>query len=87
MVLPVPGGGNEDVDPAEAEHGRSIYCDSADSWPLRGGGETAGDTGPNEMVEADGDRLEGSKLKGGNKGSSRSGGGGGAGVDGLGIGA
>ena len=42
MVLPVPGGGNEgggdhadsDVDPSEAEHGRAIYSDAADSGPM-----------------------------------------------------
>ena len=65
VVLPVPGGSNEgggdgadpDVNPSEAEHGRPIYCDAANSGPVRGGGETAGDTGPKEMVGADGDRL------------------------------
>ena len=42
MVLPVPGGGDEgggdradlDVDPSEAEHGRAIYCNAADSGPV-----------------------------------------------------
>ena len=42
VVLPVPGGSNEggggregqDVDPLEAEHGRSIYCDATDSGPM-----------------------------------------------------
>ena len=65
MVLTVPGGGDEggedhvdlDVDPSEAEHDRAIYCDAADSGPMRGGSETAGGTGPKEMVGADGDRL------------------------------
>ena len=98
MVLYVPGGGDEgggdgadpDVDPSEAEHGCAIYCDAAGSGPLRGGGETAGDTDPKEMVGADGDRLEGGQEKSGSKGRIRSsggGGGGGAGVDGIGIGA
>ena len=95
MVLPVPGRGNEgggdsadsDVDPSEAEHGRTIYCDAADSGPMQGGSETAGGTGPKEMMEVDGDRLEGGQGKGGSKGRRLSGGGGGAGVDGLGIGA
>ena len=71
MVLPVPGGGNEgggdradlDIDPPEAEHGHAIYCDSADSGPVRGGSKTAGVTGPNEMVGADRDRLEGAREK------------------------
>ena len=63
VVLPVPGGGDEgggdradsDIDPPEAEHGRAIYCDSADSGPVRGGSKTAGVTGPKEMVGADRD--------------------------------
>ena len=71
MVLTVPGGVDEggvdradlDVDPLEAEHGRAIYCDAADSGPMRGGSETAGDTGLKEMVGADGDLLEGGQGK------------------------
>ena len=63
MVLPVPGGGDEgggdradsDVNPSEAEHGRAIYCDAADSGPMLGGSDTARGTGPKEMVGADGD--------------------------------
>ena len=39
VVLTVPGGGDEggrdradsDINPPEAEHGREIYCDAADS--------------------------------------------------------
>ena len=93
VVLLVPGGGDEgggdgadpDVDPSEAEHDRAIYCDAANSGPLGGGGETAGDTGTKDMVGADKDRLEGGQVKGGSKGRRQSGGGGGAGVDGLGI--
>ena len=95
MVLPFPGGGDEeggdradsDVDPSEADHGRAIYFDVADSGPLRGGGETAGDTGPNEMVGADGDRLEYGQGKGGIEGWRRRGSDGRAGVDGLVLGA
>ena len=56
MVLPVPGGGDEggrdcadlDIDPLEAEHGRAIYCDTAQWAPPgdrkmreRGGAEAA----------------------------------------------
>ena len=90
MVLPVPGvsdeGGGDradsDVDPSEAEHGRSIYCDATDSGPVRGGSKTAGGKGPNEMVGEDGDPLEGGQGKGGIKGR-RSSGGGRAGVDGI----
>ena len=54
MVLPVPGRGNgggrdrldSDVDHSEADHGRAIYCNAADSGPMRGGSETVGETGP-----------------------------------------
>ena len=73
MVLPVPGGGDEggrdradlEIDPPESEHGRAIYCDTADSGPVRGGSKTAGDTGPKEMVGADGYLLGGGQGKGG----------------------
>ena len=93
VVLPVPGRGDAgggdradpDVNPLEAEHGRAIYCDVADSGPMQGGSETARDTGPKEMVGADGDRLEGVQGKGGSKGRRRRGGGGGSGVDELGL--
>ena len=93
MVLPVPGRGDEgggdradsDIDPPEAEHGRTIYCDAADSGPVQGGSKTAGGTDPKEMVGADGNRLEGGQGKGGSN-VRRSGGGGGAGFDGLGLG-
>ena len=67
MVLPVPGGGYKggrdradlDIDPPEAEHGRAIYCNAADSGSVRGGSKTVGGTGPKEMVGVDGDLLEG----------------------------
>ena len=78
---------DSDVYPLEAEHGRAIYCNAADSGPMRGGSETAGGTGPNEMVGEDGDRLEDGQGKCGSKGRRQSGGGGGAGVNGLGLGA
>ena len=95
VVLLVPGRGDEggggcedpDVDPSEAKHGRAIYCDAAYSGPMRGVSETDGDTGPKEMVGADGDRLEGGQGKGGSKVRRRRGGGGRAGVYGLGLGA
>ena len=77
-----------DVNPLEAEHGRAIYCDAADSGPMQSGSEAAGDTGPKDMVGADGDRLEGGQGNGGGKGRRRiggGGGGGGAGVDRLGL--
>ena len=89
MVLPDPDGSDEgggdradsDIDPPEAEHGRAFYCDASDSGPVRGGSKTAGGTGPNTMVGADGDRLEGGQGKGGINGRS-----GRDSVDGLGIG-
>ena len=94
MVLPVPGGGDEgggdradsDIDPPEAEHDRTNYCNATDSGPVRGGSKTAGGTGPKEMVGADGDQLEGGHGKGGIKGMRRRGEGGGARVDGLRLG-
>ena len=50
VVVPIPVGGDEgggdfadsDFNPPEAEHGRAIYCDAADSGPVRGGSKTAG---------------------------------------------
>ena len=61
--------------------GRTIYCDAADYGPVRGGSKTARCTGPNVMVGADGDRLEGGQGKGGSNRRS-----GGASIDGLGLG-
>ena len=63
VVLPIPGGSTEgggrredqDIDPLEAEYGRAIYCDANDYGPVLGDRETAGDTGPKEMVGTDGD--------------------------------
>ena len=94
MVLPLPGEGDEgggdradsDINPPEAEHGRAIYCDAADSGPVRGGSNTARGTGHKEMVGSDGDIMEGGQGNVSSKGR-RSGGGVGAGVDGLGLGA
>ena len=89
MVLPVTGGGDEggrdhadlDIDPPEAEHGRAIYCDAADSGPVRGASKTSGCTGPKVVVGADGDRLEGGQGEGGiNRRGS------GAGIEGHGLG-
>ena len=93
VVLTVPGGGNEGggdradlgIDPPEAEHGRSIYCNAADSGPVRGGSKTAGGMGPKEMVVAEGDRLERGQGKGGSY-KRRNSRGGRAGDDGLGLG-
>ena len=85
VVLPVTGGGDEgggdrvdsDIDPPEAEHGRAIYCNAADSGPVREGRKMGGYTDTNAVVVADGDRLEGGQGEGGSNGRS-----GGAGVDG-----
>ena len=58
MVLPLPSGGSkggrgcegQDIGPPETEYGHTIYCDEADSWDLRGGGETVGDTSTTAVV-------------------------------------
>ena len=58
MVLPLPGGGSkggggregQDIGPPETEYGRAIYFNKTDSGALRGGRETAGDTGPTAVV-------------------------------------
>ena len=57
-----------DIGPPEAEYGRAIHCDPADSRTLRGGGAVGGDTGPTTMVGTTRDRLEagaGTGRKGG----------------------
>ena len=90
VVLPVPGGGDEgggdradlEIDHPEAEHGRAIYCNAADSGPVKEGSNTAWCTGTKAVVGADGDQLEGGQGKGGSSGRC-----GGAGVDRLGLGA
>ena len=89
VILPVPGGGDEggrdhadlDIDPPETEHGREIYCDAADSGPMREGSKTAGCTGPKVVVVVDRDLMEGGQRKGGSNGRI-----GGARVDRLGLG-
>ena len=63
MVLPPSGGSNtgcrdcegEDIGPQETEYGRAIRCDATDSGPLRELGAAGGDTGPPQMVVAEGD--------------------------------
>ena len=63
VVLPVTGGCDEgggdlsdsDLDPPEAEHGRAIYCDAADSGPVREVSKTAGRTGTQVVVGVEGD--------------------------------
>ena len=71
MVLPLPGGGDEgdgdradsDIDPSEAEHGRSIYCDAANSGPVRGSSNTAGARFPRRWWEQTGIYWKGAREK------------------------
>ena len=73
MVLPLPGRGckgvrgpeGQDIGPPETEYGRAMYCDTTDSWALRGGGEAAGYTCPTAVVGTVGNRLEFGKVEGG----------------------
>ena len=46
---------DSDVNPPEAEYGRAIYCDAADSGPVKKGQPTAGRTGSPAVVGKDGD--------------------------------
>ena len=63
LVLPFVGRSNEggrdrldtDVNPPEAEYGRSIYCDAADSRPVRKGHLAARRAGIPSVVGTDGD--------------------------------
>ena len=63
LVLPFVGGSNEgyrdgsdtDVNPPEAEYGRAIYCDAADSGPVRKGYPAARRAGSPAVVGTDGD--------------------------------
>ena len=68
---------DSDIDPPDAEHGRTIYCDAADYGPMRGGSKTDGCTVPKAVVGAD--RV---RLKGGHSEGVINRRGGGAGVDG-----
>ena len=56
---------DSDVNPPEAEYVRAIYCDAADSGPVRKGQPTAGRTGSPAVVVTDGYWLEGSAREGG----------------------
>ena len=63
LVLPFAGesyeGGRDrsdsDVNPPEAEYGRAIYCDAADSGPVQKGRQVARRAGSPEVVVTDGD--------------------------------
>ena len=63
MVLPFVGGSNEgyrdcldtDINPPEAEYGRAIYCDTADSGPVRKGHPVARRAGNLVVVRANRD--------------------------------
>ena len=63
MVLHFIGGSNEggrdcpdtDVNPPEAEYGRAIYCDAADSGPVQKGHQATGGAGSPAVVRTDRD--------------------------------
>ena len=63
LVLPFVGGSNEgdrdcadtDVNPPEAEYGRAIYYDIADSGPVQKGHHAAGHAGSPSVVGTDED--------------------------------
>ena len=63
MVLPFVGRSNEgdrdgsdtDINPTEAEYGRAIYCDTADSGPVRKGHPEARRAGSLAVVGTYGD--------------------------------
>ena len=74
---------DSDVNPPEAEYGRAIYCDAANSRPLRKGQPTTGRTGSPAVVVTDGNLLEGRARE---VRISRSGGARNEGVYGLGVG-
>ena len=73
LDIPAAGGGNErggnggdtDINSPEAEYGRTIYYDAADSGPMRAGHPADRRAGVSAVVRTDGDRSEGSARKGG----------------------
>ena len=68
LEIPTAGGGNEgggnggdtDIYYTEAEYGRAIYCDTADSGPMRAGHPAARSVVVSEVVGAGRDRPGGS---------------------------
>ena len=89
LGIPAVGGSNEgdgdggdtDINSPEAEYGRAIHCDAANSRPVRTIHPAARHAGVSEVVGTDGDRLEGS----GGGGRGRSGGTGNGGRFGGGV--
>ena len=73
LVIPTPGrgteggrnGGDTDINYPEAEYGRAIYCDAADSGPMRTGHPAARSAGVLAVVGEGGDRPGGSAETGG----------------------
>ena len=73
LGIPTAGGGNKgggnggdtDIYYTEAEYGRAIYCDTADSGPMRAGHPAARSAGVSEVVVAGGDRPRGIAETGG----------------------
>ena len=58
-------GGNTYINSPEAENGRAIHCDAADSGPIQAGHPAARRVGVSAVVGTDGDRPGGSARKGG----------------------
>ena len=57
--------GDKDINYPEAEYGRKIYYDAADSGPMRAGHPAARRAGVSAVVGTDRDRPDGSARKGG----------------------
>ena len=63
LVIPFVGSNNKggrdrpgtDINPLEAEYGRAIYCDAADSGPVQKGHQAARRAGSPEVVGTDRD--------------------------------
>ena len=61
LVIPLVGRSNEggrdlpdtDINPPEAEYGRSVYCNAANSGPVRKGHQAAGRAGTPSVVGID----------------------------------
>ena len=58
-------GGEKDINSPEAEYGRAIYCNAADSGPVQKGHPAARRAGVLAVVGTDGDIPEGSAREGG----------------------
>ena len=58
-------GGDKDINSPEAEYGRAIHCDAADSGPVRKGHLAARRAGVLAVVGTDRDRTERSAREGG----------------------